>query len=63
MQALIFEMIAKKKHMGVNLKSALVEISAWESIPAIIRYYQINKKDKDVLTMLSLLLKKGRYNP
>lgn len=62
-QALIFETIAKKKHMGVNLKSALVEISAWESIPAMIHYYQANKKDKDVLTVLSLILKKGEYSP
>lgn len=62
-QTLIFETIAVKKHMGVNLKSALVEISAWESIPAMIRYYQTNRKDRDVLTVLSLILKKEQYTP
>ncbi|UIR55726.1 hypothetical protein LZQ00_15835 [Sphingobacterium sp. SRCM116780] len=62
-QKLIFETIRIKKHMGVNLKAALIEISAWESIPAIIRYYQANKKDKDALTVLSLILKKGKDTP
>lgn len=62
-QMLIFETIAVKKHMGVNLKSALVEIAAWESIPAIIRYYQTHKRDKDILTLLSLLLKIEKYGP
>ena len=59
--AIIKESVTRSKRMGVNYKDALVEIHAWEMIPFLISYYKENKKDKDVLTTLMLLMKKGKY--
>jgi len=59
--AIIKESVTRSKRMGVNYKDALVEINAWEMIPFLISYYRENKKDKDVLTTLMLLMKKGNY--
>jgi hypothetical protein len=59
--AIIKESVIRSKRMGVNYKDALVEINAWEMIPFLVSYYKENKKDKDVLTMLMLLMKKGNY--
>ncbi|WP_262919328.1 formylglycine-generating enzyme family protein [Niabella hibiscisoli] len=59
--AIIKESVTRSKRMGVNYKDALVEINAWEMTPFLISYYKENKKDKDVLTTLMLLMKKGNY--
>lgn len=58
---IIKESVARSKRMGVNYKDAIVEIHAWEMIPFLITYYKENKKDKDVLTTLMLLMKNGNY--
>lgn len=60
--AIIKESVTRSKRMGVNYKDALVEINAWEMIPFLISYYQENKKDKDVLTTLMLLMRKGNFS-
>lgn len=59
--AIIKESVTRSKRMGVNYKDALVEINAWEMIPFLTAYYKENKKDKDILTTLMLLMKKGNY--
>jgi hypothetical protein len=59
--AIIKESVTRSKRMGVNYKDAVVEINGWEMIPFLISYYKDNKKDKDILTTLMLLMKKGRY--
>lgn len=59
--AIIKESVTRSKRMGVNYKEALVEINAWEMIPFLIQYYEVNKKDNDILTTLMLLMKKGRH--
>ncbi len=59
--AIIKESVTRSKRMGVNYKDALVEINAWETIPFLISYYNGNKKDKDIITTLMLLMKKGNY--
>lgn len=59
--AIIKESVTRSKRMGVNYKDALVEINAWETVPFLISYYKENKKDKDVLTTLMLLMKKDNY--
>ncbi len=57
---LIQELAAKTHEMGLNYKSAILEINAWESIPFLIDFYRSNPKDKDILTTLLLLLKKAK---
>ena len=59
--SLIKESTLRSKHMGVNYKDAILEVNGWEMIPFLIEYFKSNKKDKDVLTVLNLLMKKGEY--
>lgn len=58
--ALVKESTSRSKKMGANYKEVLVGINAWEMIPFIIDYYE-SSKDKDALTVLFLLMKKGEY--
>ncbi|ERJ60077.1 hypothetical protein M472_15035 [Sphingobacterium paucimobilis HER1398] len=57
----IEESTLRSKRMGVNYKDVIDEINGWEMIPFIITYFESNKKDKDALTLLLLLMKKGEY--
>lgn len=59
---LIKESVTRSKRMGVNYKDAIVTMDAWEMIPFIISYYKQNKKDRDVLTLLMLLMKNGHHD-
>lgn len=59
--ALIKESTLRSKKMGVNYKDAIIQMNAWEMIPFIISYYESNPRDKDALTVLLLLMKKGEY--
>lgn len=59
--AIIKESVDRRKKMGVNYKDAIIETDAWELIPFLINYYNNDKKDKDVLTTLMLLMKNGKF--
>jgi len=59
--SIIQESTLRSGHMGVNYKNAIETINGWEMIPFIIDYYKSNSKDKDALTLLLLLMKKGEY--
>ncbi|MBO9592494.1 MAG: hypothetical protein J7599_06245 [Niabella sp.] len=61
--ALIRESANRSRRMGVNYKNALVEMDAWEMIPYLIDFYTRDKKDKDLLTVLMLLMKRGKFIP
>jgi len=56
---LIIDQATQNHILGLNYKTALIEIDAWESIPFLISFYQKNPKDKDILTTLLQLLKKS----
>lgn len=58
----IRELSGKTNEMGLNYKSAILEMNAWESIPFLIDFYQNNRRDKDILTTLLLLLNKGELS-
>jgi hypothetical protein len=49
-------------HVGLNVKTAVVEIEAYPLIPAIVDASARNKKDLDLLTVLAILMKDG-YGP
>ncbi|MBB1645354.1 hypothetical protein [Sphingobacterium sp. UME9] len=59
---LIQESVIRSKRMGVNYKHALVELNGWQMIPFIIEYAKKTPKDKDALTLLMLLMKRGEYS-
>ncbi|HVI48930.1 MAG TPA: hypothetical protein VM802_28950 [Chitinophaga sp.] len=60
---LIKESVNRSKRMGVNYKSAIVQINGKEMIPFLIDTYNIDKKDHDILTVLMLLMKDNEYKP
>lgn len=61
--ALIRESTIRSKHMGVNYKQVIVDVKAVELIPFVIKTYRDNPKDKDLLTVLLLLMKDANYAP
>ncbi len=50
-----------RQRVGVNLKEAILEINAFELIPDLIKTYKIKRKDHDVLTVMMILMKEGKY--
>ncbi|QJB40237.1 hypothetical protein HF324_21195 [Chitinophaga oryzae] len=61
--ALIKESSGRSKRMGANYKMAIVEINGREMIPYIIELYNRDQKDRDLLTLLMLLMKNNEYKP
>ncbi|MDR1877920.1 MAG: hypothetical protein LBQ84_09905 [Flavobacteriaceae bacterium] len=60
---LIKESALESKRVGFNYKMALEEINAVEMVPFLIEFYSKSKKDKDILTLLMLLMKNNKYAP
>ncbi len=60
---LMKECISKNNRVGVNFKLAIMEMNAKEMIPFLIKTYNTNKKDHDILTVLMLLMKENKYEP
>lgn len=56
---LIQESVGRSKWMGINYKEAILEMNAWSMIPFIITYIKMTPNDKDALTLLMLLMKRG----
>lgn len=61
--AIIQESANRSKRLGVNYKMALVEIKAVEMIPFLVDFYKRDYRDKDILTVLMLLMEKQKYDP
>lgn len=59
--ALIKESVLRSKRMGANYKHAIVELNGWEMIPFLISTYNTDKKDRDILTVLMLLMQQNKY--
>ena len=61
--ALIKESVRRSGHMGLNYKTAVVEMNAKEMIPFLAETYNRDRKDHDLLTVMLLLLKINKYQP
>ena len=61
--ALITESANRSKRLGVNYKMAIAEMNAKQMIPFLVKFYNTDKKDHDILTVLMLLMKKNEYQP
>jgi hypothetical protein len=61
--ALIKESVARSKRIGLNYKMAIVEMKDKKAIPFLIKTYNADKKDHDILTILMLLMKDNQYKP
>ena len=55
--------ILRTNRVGLNFKKAIVLLYAKEMIPLLIKTYNLNKKDHDILTVLMLLMKESEYPP
>jgi hypothetical protein len=54
-------LIEKEHRIGNNFKEAIVDMNATELIPYLINFYNKEKKDHYILTMLLLLMKNNNY--
>lgn len=61
--ALIKECVSKNNRIGVNFKQAIILMNAKEMIPLLVKTYNMEKKDHDILTLLMLLMKENNYEP
>lgn len=55
--------IREKGRVGVNLKTAIADLSLYELIPDLASVYRKDRKDQDVLTVMLLLMKAGGDKP
>jgi hypothetical protein len=61
--ALMGESIRRSNRVGVNYKKAIIEVNGKEMIPLLISIYSRDHKDKDILTLLMILMKNNEYTP
>lgn len=61
--ALMSESIGRSNRVGINYKRTIEDINAKEMIPLLISTYNKDHKDKDILTLLLLLMKNNEYTP
>ena len=54
-------LIEKSNRIGSNLKEAIVETYSPDLIPYLIDFYNKEKKDRYILTVLMLLMKNNQY--
>ena len=59
--ALFKSLIEKNSSVGGNIKEAIVEMNGTELIPTLINFYNKEKKDHFILTVLLLLMKNNNY--
>ncbi len=55
--------ILKQGRVGANLKVALTTVHANELIPDLVKLYNKDHKDQDLLTVFMLLMKDGGFKP
>ncbi|OQP45153.1 hypothetical protein A4H97_32970 [Niastella yeongjuensis] len=58
---LMMPLIEKNNRIGGNFKEAIFEMNATEMIPYLIAFYNKEKKDHYILTLLMLLMKENKY--
>lgn len=61
--ALIKSTMNIRHRLGANMKAAIVELKGKEMIPSVIALYKQDHKDHDILTLLMILMKDGKYKP
>jgi hypothetical protein len=60
-EQLMKPLIQINKKMGGNFREAIVKMNAKELIPYLIEFYNRDKKDHYILTILMLLMKENKY--
>ncbi len=52
-----------KGKIGCNLKQAIIELHAYELIPTMCEVYKKKRYDHDILSVLMILMKEGKFAP
>lgn len=60
---LLKETIVSKARIGCNLKQAIMDLDAVELIPTICDVYKQKRYDHDILSMLMIMMKEGKFQP
>ena len=60
---LLRETIRARGRVGSNLKDTITYLNTNELIPDLIWAYQRDRKDQDILSVLMLLMREGKYAP
>lgn len=55
--------IRQKGRVGANFKETITTIHATELIPDLVKVYNKDHKDQDILTVFAILMKDGNYQP
>ena len=61
--SLIRATIKTRNRVGVNLKNAITQLSAYELIPDLVAYYNQKKVDNDVITVMMFMMKEDKFEP
>lgn len=61
--SLLRSTMSAKEHAGVNIKAAILELDAVELIPDLAKLYNAKHYDQDILTVLMLLMREGKFEP
>jgi len=62
-EALMKDEINRIQHVGLNIKQAVLQLDAYSLIPSLVKAFNRNPKDMDILTVLLVLMKDGNYQP
>lgn len=60
---LLSQSITRSKHVGLNYKFIITELKAKELIPLLLKTYNLQKKDHDILSVCMLMMKEAEYAP
>lgn len=60
---LIKSTIQTQGRVGCNLKQAIIDLNAYELIPTLSTLYKKKRYDHDILSVLMILMKEGKYQP
>lgn len=61
--ALLRDTIKTHRRVGANLKDAIVTLEAYQLIPDLVRAFNRDKRDLDILSVLLELMEDGKYKP
>ncbi|MBS1715142.1 MAG: hypothetical protein JST30_12480 [Armatimonadetes bacterium] len=61
--ALLRETIRTRKRVGVNVKAVIATLDAKELVPDVVKVYKADRKDRDILTLLMVLMGASKYGP
>lgn len=60
---MVRETMRDQGYVGTNFKWTIARLDANELIPDLIKIYERERRDQDILTVLMMLMKDGKYQP